>query len=688
MLVFEIGVEEMPASAVEAGIKQLQELAEVKLKSNHLNFESIKVYGTPRRLALTVEGLEPLQAETVQEIKGPPKSVAFDEFGQPTAAAKGFAHAQQVKVSDLVVKTVDNKEYCFAVKHIRGRQTVEVLPQILKELLSSLQFGKSMHWDLPELRFIRPVRWLLALYNNQIINFNVGPLQAANITFGHRFLVPEKITVANASKYKTQVEAALVLLDQDKRRDTIIKELKLAAQKVKGTPVINPAVLNEVIYLVEFPYVVLGRYSSDYLKIPKPVVITAMESHQRYFAVQDSNGQLLPYFLVVHNGDSKYNNLITHGHERVLNARLADATFFFEEDTKTTLASKVDKLKGIIFQEKLGTVYDKMTRIKTLCSWLADQLNLNSKLKEKLNQAAYLCKADLTTQMVVEFPELQGIVGKEYALVDDEDKEVAQALFEHYLPRFAGDVLPQSLTGQLLAIADKIDTISGCFLVGLIPSGSEDPYALRRQGLGLIAICETGKLNLSLKALVKAAFLNYKEYSLTVPNIAEVEETVVAFLTSRLRRYLLDKGYDAEVITSVLAVETDTVPEITKRVDLIQATKGKRELEDIKIAFTRCNNLAQLDLGTEVNPALLKEKEEKYLYEAVLKAEEEVAVSKKQGSYEKILTVLAQLRQPIDNFFDAVLVMAKEPELRANRLKLLNRCLLLSWQFADFTKLS
>jgi len=687
-LVYEIGVEEMPAAAAAAGVKQLQELAEAKLKNAHLNFSGITVYATPRRLVLIVTNLEPVQAETVQEIKGPPKAVAFDKFGQPTAAAKGFAAAQKVKISDLVVKTVDNKEYCFAVKHIKGRPTKEVLPGLLREILSSFQFSKSMHWDLPQLRFIRPVRWLLALYNNEIIPFAVGPLKAANITYGHRFLATEKIVIREAAEYRSKVEAALVMLDQKKRELMIVNALNKTAKKVSGVPVVNPKVLSEVVYLVEYPQVVLGRYSETYLKIPQPVIITAMESHQRYFAVQGQKGQLLPYFLVVHNGDPQHNDLITAGHERVLNARLADAAFFFAEDTKTTLASKTQKLKGIIFQEKLGTVFAKAARVESLSLWLAAALNLDSKLQEKLKRAAFLCKADLTSQMVIEFPELQGVVGREYALVDDEDKEVAEAIYEHYLPRFAGDVLPQSTTGQLLAIADKVDTIVGCYLVGLIPSGSEDPYALRRQGLGVIAICEKGKLKLSLRALVKSAIFNYKKHKITVKDEAALTQSIYEFLIGRLKRHLLDKGYAADVIASVLAVKLDVVPDIINRVDLIQAAKGKKELEDVKVAFTRCNNLAQPSLGTDVNTKFFKEKEEAALYTNILRAEKEVAKYKEKNQEDKALLVLAQLRQSIDQFFDAVLVMAEEPAVRENRLKLLNRCLLLSWQLADFTKLT
>lgn len=687
-LVYEIGVEEMPAAAAAAGAGQLQELAQIKLKNNHLNFTNVTVYATPRRLVLIVENLEPEQAETVQEIKGPPKAVAFDQFDQPTTAAKGFAAAQRVNVSDLVVKTVDNKEYCFAVKHIKGRPTKQVLPAVLKEILTSFQFSKSMHWDLPELRFIRPVRWLLALYNDEVISFAVGPLKTANLTYGHRFLMEEKITLNHAGEYRSKVESALVMLDQKKRENEIVNALKQTAKKVSGVPVINPKVLSEVVYLVEYPQVVLGSFSESYLKIPQPVIITAMESHQRYFALQNQKGQLLPYFLVVHNGDAKHNQLITAGHERVLNARLADAAFFFVEDTKTTLASKTQKLKGIIFQEKLGTVFAKVTRVESLSLLLAATLNLDSGLQDKLKRAAFLCKADLTSQMVIEFPELQGIVGREYALVDDEDNEVAQAIYEHYLPRFAGDGLPQTVVGQLLAIADKIDTIIGCYLVGLIPSGSEDPYALRRQGLGIIAICAEAKLKLSLKALVKLTIFNYKKHNIAVKDETVLEKTVYSFLIGRLRRHLLDKGYTTDVIDSVIAVKLDVVPDLINRVDLIQAAKGKKELEDVKVAFTRCNNLAQLNLGTDVNPNLFKEKEEAELYTNLLKAEKEVAQYLERNQQDKALFVLAQLRQPIDQFFDAVLVMVEDPSVRENRLKLLNRCLLLSWQLADFTKLT
>jgi glycyl-tRNA synthetase beta chain len=693
-LLFEIGAEEMPAKQAREGARQLRVNAEKLLEERRLTGQGrveVETYATPRRLVLVVKGLSEKQSSVTENIKGPPRQAAFTPDGAPAPAALGFAKSQGVAVDDLEVREVEGRTYVYAVRQLPGLATESVLPEMLAQLVRSLEFPKAMRWGSGELRFIRPIRWLLALYGDRLVPLQIDGLASGRLTWGHRFLAEGPFELARAGDYeRLMAEGQVVIASDEGRRAAIEERIKSAASAVGGRAFAHKRdylVLEEVAYLVEDPYVVIGRFDEDFLKLPAAVLVTAMESHQRYFPLVDDDGNLMPHFAVVHNGDPAFDEQIRHGHQRVLRARLADAAFFFGEDTKTSLDSKVDRLKGVVWQAKLGTVYDKVERMRRLGGELAAVLALSPAQTAALDRAIWLAKADLTTSMVIEFPELQGVVGNEYALVDGEPREVANAISAHYRPRFAGDELPDELIGRALGLVDKLDTVVGCFLVGLVPSGSADPYSLRRQAVGIIGILGETRWKIGILELVDLAVANYLKAGLTPGEPETVALGLQEFILGRLKRWLIDSGSSPEAIESVLAAGLDQVGAVTDRVRLIDGLRGKKELEDIKIAFTRCQNLSDLEKGEDVREDLFESDEERNLFRDCLAAGEDIDLAVAEGRLDQAANVLAGLRGPIDEFFEAVLIMAPQPEVRDNRLKLLNMCVSRSRRLADFSKL-
>lgn len=680
----EIGTEEMPARAVDLGIDELKSNAEVLFKDSRLSFSEIKTFGTPRRLVLYVKELAARQEDVLKEVKGPAKRAAFDDAGKPTAAAAGFAKSQQVKVDSLEVRDIGG-EYVFAVKRLAGQSTDKVLAALLPELIYSLQFPKSMRWGKGELRFIRPIRWLLSVYGDKQVRFAIEGLKSSNRTFGHRFLAPNHFEVKEVKDYFHLLEQNKVIVDQDRRRRTITAQIEKAAAAAGGRADMDLSVLGEVVNLVEYPHALAGSFDDEFLTIPKAVVKTAMESHQRYFPVE-KDGKLLPVFIVVQNGPNRFSAHITRGHERVLRARLADAAFFFMEDTRRPLSEKAEQLKGVVYQKKLGSIYDKGQRVSRLCQWAAAEVKLSLIDTKSLLRAAYLCKADLVTGMVGEFPELQGIIGKEYAKVDREPDTVAAAIAEHYLPRYAGDELPETTVGALLSVADKVDSVVGCFSIGLIPSGSQDPYALRRQAQGTVAILAKANLGLGISELVKESLEIYKAAGIEADakNLKELDD----FWRVRLTKHFLNEGFSADQIEAVLAAGYTKLDEIGIRLQALKRNSSTSALEDAKIAFTRCINLAQPDLGMDVKESLLKIDEELALWKGAVKINKQSERLARTGDFDELVKTLAALRGPIDRFFDAVLVMDPDINLRGNRLRLLNICVHLAFLLADLSKLS
>lgn len=708
-LIFEIGVEEMPAAAVKSGIAQLGEKAAKLLEQNRLDCESLETFGTPRRLVLWVEGVAEKQTDTTQEIKGPAKKVAYSDHGEPTMAAIGFAQAQGVKVEELVVKKGENGEYVYAVKKAAGQPTPQLLPGLFLELLKSFSFQKAMRWSDGDFRFVRPVRWLLALYGDRTIDFTIDGLTSGNLTCGHRFLGRPLLKVKSAADYFKMIEEGKILVDQRKRASLIEREIQRVAHKAGGRAIIDPAVFEEVVDLVEYPGVLLGSFPADYLSVPKDVLISAMKSHQRYFPVEDAQGNLLSHFIVVHNGDPSNSDLIRRGHERVLKARLADARFFFEEDRKEKLEQNVEKLKGVIFQSRLGTLYEKTKRLETLVQTIGKMRETGKETLAVAHRAAHLSHADLVSKMVVEFPALQGVMGREYASLAGEQAEVARAIFERYLPRFAGDALPETEAGQLLSLADKLDTIVTVALKDWkrlelpadaarhelnLPTGSEDPFALRRQATGIIRVLIEKNIALSLRKLLHQTYLVIHQVQ-GIPVSWKVVEKhyipqLLVFFSDRLDRYWSTQGisYDtAEAILALLIDGTDDLVDLDRRVKTLTAFRATPSFDDLIIAFNRCNNLSKTTLGIAVKPELLQEKEEKELHRALIETSDRVNQLLAVGDYAGALETASYLRLVVDRFFDLVLVMVDDKVIQENRVRLLNYAVDLFGRLADFSRL-
>ncbi|MDK2855802.1 MAG: glycyl-tRNA synthetase beta chain [Bacillota bacterium] len=686
-LVFEIGCEEIPARLMPDTIQALRALAEEKLRAARLGFREIATYGTPRRLVLFVQGLGEETQPREYEVKGPPAQVAYTPDGRPTRAAEGFARSQGVPLAALTIRQVEGGSYVFATKREEGRPAGAVLAEILPDLVRSLSFPRPMRWGSGELRFVRPIRWLLALFGTEVVDFSLDGLRSDRLTYGHRFLAPGPFHIADPGDYFAQLEKAYVVLDPEERRARIRAQGEQLAKEVGGRALFPEDLLTEVTFLVEYPTALLGSFSPEYLELPSEVVVTPMKDHQRYFPVVDPEGDLLPYFIAVRNGTAEHLDVVRAGNEKVLRARLADARFFFEEDKRVSLADRVERLRHIVFQENLGTLYDKTERLEALAGYLVGAVGLDGAVGAFVVRAAHLAKADLTTNMVYEFPELQGIMGREYALLSGEHASVAQAIAEQYLPRFAGDELPVTIAGSLLALADKMDTIVGCFGVGLVPTGSQDPYGLRRLASGCIGIMLEGELDLSLAELVSTAAGLYERQKLLPRPAAEVAGEVREFLVGRLRIALEDRGLRYDVVEAVLAAAPDNPGQAYRRAEAIQRLRQEPFFRRLLTAFTRVANLARQAGGEELRPDRFVEAAEKELYNYYQKAATLLPSLVHEERYREALECLAELAAPVDRFFEAVLVMAPDPDVRANRLALLKGIRDLGLSIADFSRL-
>lgn len=683
-LVLEIGCEEIPARPLDDAIAALRDAATRHLDGLRLKHADVWVSGTPRRLVLFVEDVAEVQDALSEKRKGPAVAAAFGADGAPTRAAEGFARSQGVEVADLVVEEDGQGSYVYAVREEAGKTAAEVLPKALEQLVLGMVHLKTMRWGDGSLRFPRPIRWLLALLGDDVIPLELDGITSGRVTHGHRFLAPGPFEVKAAGDYAAVVgEQGLVTLDRDERATFIRGELARVATEKGWKAILDDPPFSEVVNLVETPHVVLGRFDEVHAKLPREVLVTAMESHQRYFPVEDEAGGLAPGFLVVHNGDPAASEAIIRGHERVIQARLADAEFFFAEDRKRPLAERVDDLRGLIFQERLGTVYEKSQRVQGIAHFLAKGLCGDDPLcVQAAERAALLAKTDLVTDMVVEFPALQGVMGREYALLDGEPDAVADAIFEHYLPRFQGDALPVTPAGQLVSIADRIDTIVGCFSVGLVPSGSEDPYALRRQGLGIVRIAVERRLPLKLGELIEAATAHYGRILHNV-DLDGVPSGVSDFMADRFRSYCLGTGFRYDRVDAVLAGGLDDFLSAYDRVKAVTDFLATPGADDLMTGFTRAANLGQPDLGAAPDASFMSPPE-LALLQAVQAAHQDSQAALASGDYPAALATLAELRAPVDQFFIDVLVMDPDQRLRENRLRLLNRLVSVFTQLADF----
>ena len=679
-LLLEIGTEEVPAHAMPGILDELAENAEKALASLRLEYESVSTLGTPRRTALLVKGLSERQPDVETERRGPSIQAAFDADGNPTKAAQGFARGQKVDPKDLVQKD----GYVYAVVHETGAATPTLLPELLKGLVTGLSFPNSMRWGSLDFRFIRPLRWLVALYGGDVVSFEVAGVKSGRTSRGHRFLGRETFEIGAASDYVAACEAEYIIVDQDRRRDMIRAQIEAVAKEQGGTAEITDDLLEEVTYLVEYPTALCGSFEEKYLALPPEAVVTPMRDHQRYFPVKDADGKLLPLFITVRNGGAEYLDIVRHGNERVLRARLADAQFFFDEDRKKPLAAHLEKLKTVVFQEGLGTVYDKTTRLEKLAAVIADALGVGAAEKEKAVRAAHLAKADLVTGMVTEFTELQGVMGRSYALLDGEDAEVAEAIDEHYLPRFAGDRAPRTTAGRILSLADKLDNIVATFSRGLIPTGSQDPFALRRQALGLVHMIVEAGWRVSVSSLVAAAM-----DALQIGDAAtreKMQTDVADFLRLRMKNVLDEAGVRYDVADAVLA-DVDDPAAVYRRAKAVAAALAADTLKEPVQAFTRAANLAQKAETAAFDASAFTVPEEKALAAAYEAAKAQAEAFAKADDYAGALTAIGTMTSPINAFFDAVMVMDEDPAVRANRLGLLASVDRLVKTVADFSKL-
>lgn len=694
-LLFEIGTEEIPAKFMPGILKQLKELAAAKMQELRIPFEDITVYGTPRRMAFIAGGVAETQADVVVEAKGPSVKIAYVS-GAPSKAAQGFARGQGVDVKDLVVR--DN--YVYAVKHLAGQPVVELLPGLLMDILTSLSFPKTMRWADYEFRFVRPIRWMVALFGDQIIPVEICGVKSGKFSMGHRFMqqslkaaaesqgllsaalskVGNKVysalagakgavEIPSAGDYKKVMYDNFVMVDQDERRALILQQIKDLAAQNGGEAEINEDLLEEVNYLVEWPTALCGKFEEKFLSLPKECIITPMREHQRYFPVLDEDGNLLNKFITVRNGGSEHLDIVTHGNERVLRARLSDAEFFFNEDRATKLEDRLEKLKTVSFQEGLGNMYDKSERLVKMAEMLRFAINTPVD-EEELRRCALLCKTDLVTGMVIEFTELQGVMGREYALLDGEKPEVATGIFEHYLPRFAGDALPATTIGRIVGIGDKLDNICATFSRGLAPTGSQDPYALRRQALGVINILLDANYHISLAKIIAGTLylldIKPEETGKLVPQIME-------FFKQRLRNLLMDQGIRYDVIDAVFADKrNDDMVDLAVRCKALAAYVEAGNAEPLVQVSVRVSNLCKkIEKEVAISSALFKDESENKLHEVVAAVSKEIIPEIVLYDYAAVLKAGEKVIEPVNTFFDNVMVMDEDENVKNNRLAML-----------------
>ncbi|MBQ2245430.1 MAG: glycine--tRNA ligase subunit beta [Selenomonadales bacterium] len=667
-LLLEIGTEEIPARFIPGILAQMESLASTRLAELRLAFEAVEVYATPRRLTLCVKQVAEQQLDQTSENKGPSVKIAFDAEGNPSKAAQGFARGQKVDPKDLVVKD----GYVYAIVHEEGQATEALLPSFLEELILGLNFPKNMRWANLDFKYVRPIRWLLAIWDNVRIPLTIAEVSSDMFTMGHRFLSQGKVAVESVADYFAKLKENFVMIDQKEREEVIVAQINALAEKEGGRAEITEDLLEEVVYLVEYPTALCGTFEDKYLALPQEAVITPMREHQRYFPVLDANGALMPRFITVRNGSADHLEIVQHGNERVLRARLDDAKFFYEEDKKQTLESRVEKLKTIVFQDGLGTIYDKAVRLQELSVFFAAEANVQAD-EADIRRAALLVKTDLLTGMVGEFSELQGIMGREYARLDGEKEVVAEAIFEHYLPRFAGDILPQTDIGRIVGIADKIDNIVATFSRGLIPTGSQDPYALRRQALGIAHICIAAGYSVSIARIAeKAAQLLGLDEAKTKELVCAVQE----FFVLRMKNILSDAGVRYDIVDAALEAGCDDVADTAARAHVLQ----NHDFSVAVQALTRVMNLVKDSELLAVDTALFEEEAEGALWEAFNNVKE-------VATHQARLEALVALAQPIDRFFADVMVMAKDEAVKNNRIALLNHIKQFAGVLADFRKI-
>ena len=669
-VLLEIGLEEIPARFLKPSLEDMKNYIEKELKEQRIAFENVITNGTPRRLLIEIKGLSEKQ-ENLDEVNiGPSKNVAFDAIGQPTKACLGFAKSQNVEVSDLDIIDTGKGEYIAVKKFLEGQKTESLLPKILKSLILNLSFPKSMKWGTKKFKFVRPLRWILALVDSQVIPFEVEGIKSSNITRGHRFFGQPEFSVESIEDYYKKVKENFVIINIEERKASIVKQIEDRCVKSNEKVHIEEWLLDEVTNLVEYPYPLVGSFNTEFLEVPQEVLIISMQVHQRYFPILDENGKLLPKFVVVRNGIEESEHVV-RGNETVIGARLSDARFFYNEDLKKDMEEFVESLKTVVFQKDLGTIYAKVERSKTLAEYLIKELK-SDKLDSVL-RTVHLAKADLMSNMIgeKEFTKLQGFMGHQYAMVAGEDKNVALGIEEHYLPRFQGDSLPTTFEGAIAGIVDKVDTLVGCFGIGMKPSGSKDPYALRRATLGIVNVLLNSKISISIKGLIENSLDIYESHGILKTSKIEVFDDIYEFFKQRIINVFTDKGYKKDIVNAVVNVNFDNLVELEHKVQTLEKVSIEPEFNEIINLLKRIENIIKDSKNSEINKELLKDEAEialvNFAEEFNLKAQTELS----NNNYEKYFKDILSGKTIINNFFESVMVMDKDEMIKNNRIAIL-----------------
>ena len=692
-LLLEIRTEEIPAGYIEPALDAISSFLLKKLNDKRISHGNAATYGTPRRLAVEIEDVAQKQTPVTVEMMGPPQRVGFDENGSPTLAAQKFAEKVGLSLGKIKIKDTRKGRYLYAEKTEKGLSTKTLLKEMLPEAILAVPFPKTMRWADLHIQFARPIQSILCLLGKDIVSFRLENLKSGRYTYGHSFMAPGRIRISTPEEYSGKLRSAYVLADIQERKQRVEKEIEKAATLVGGKVLPDGELMDIVKNLIEYPAVITGRFDDDFLELPREILITAMREHQKYFAVIDQDDNLMPYFVAVNNTPAKDMELVARGHERVLRARLKDAQFFYRCDVGDPAEKWQKKLHGVLFQAELGSMAAKVDRVRQLTGYLADSAGTDADTKTHAIRAAKLCKGDLVSQAVGEFPKLQGIMGRVYASVKGEGDAVAVAIEEHYRPTYSGGALPETDAGALLAISDKLDTLCGCFSIGLIPTGTSDPYALRRQGIGVIQIMLDKHYTFSLKDAVNQSLSYYGGER--APDNNDTTDQVMSFIRSRVVQLLADDGYPKDVISAVVAISLDPISNVWNRVKALAALKSEPDFEPLAIAFKRVVNIIKqakqndvLDPEFVLDPSLFQDESETSLYDAYTRVRDRVYEHLAAEQHGQALVEIASLRCFVDDFFDGVMVLTDEIQLRKNRLALLNQISNLFERIADFSKIS
>jgi glycyl-tRNA synthetase beta chain len=692
-LLLEIGAEEIPAGYIAPALHAMQVQLTEKLAAARIAHGAIRTFGTPRRLAVEIDDMAPKQRSESVEVMGPPARVGFDEAGKATVAAQKFAEKAGVPLSRLRRKVTDKGEYLVARKTERGLVTRSVLKKLLPQVVLAVPFPKSMRWADLDITFARPIHTIVALLGDKTIPFSVGNIKSGRNSCGHVFMAPGKVKLPQAGAYVDALRQAHVIADIDARRRLVVEEVTRAAAAAGGSVLADEALVDIVTNLVENPVATAGRFETQFLEVPKEVLITAMREHQKYFAVVDPAGQLMPAFIAINNTRTRDLALVATGHERVLRARLSDAQFFYRADLKVTAEERLEKLSGVLFQADLGSMRAKSGRIAAIGRYLVDAVGGDADLARQVERAATLCKTDLVSHVVVEFPKLQGVMGRVYAEVAGEPGDIPAAIEEHYRPARSGGALPETLTGAIVAIADKMDSICGCFSVGLAPTGAADPYALRRQAIGVVQILRAMNLSLSLRALIQFGLAQFGDK--TTDRKGELADAIYGFFESRIEGIMSDQGFPKDSVAAVTAVSVDQIPDAWRRVEALDRIRAEADFGPLAVAFKRTVNIlrkSDRDISRKADlppdESLFEKPCEGALLQAYKAVKEKVAANVQGGDYEAALHHIATLKAPVDDFFEGVMVMAEDDAVRTNRLALLDRLADLFTNIADFSKIT